>query len=67
MKKKKDPVVSPDQIQTMKMLHIYASYFYSSWFISYKTTKKKGGSFQKSHLKYLQGYNSDYEFWSGRH
>jgi hypothetical protein len=44
-KKKKDPVVSPDQIQTMKMLHIYASYFYSSWFISYKTTKKKGGSF----------------------
>ena len=40
-KKKKDPVVSPDQIQTMKMLHIYASYFYSSWFISYKTTKKK--------------------------
>jgi hypothetical protein len=44
-KKRKDPVVSPDQIQTMKMLHTYASYFYSSWFISYKTTKKKGGSF----------------------
>jgi len=47
-KKKKDPVVSPDQIQTMKMLHIYASYFYSSWFISYKTTKKKEVLFRKA-------------------